>query len=447
MNTLNRESSKSHVFYRSTGFVTPCAVSAEGCYIIDSNGKRYLDGTSGAAVNAFGHNHPRILSAIQYQLKCVAGTYNAFFTSTPQEELSQHLFELSDGHLARSVFSSSGTAAVEVALKLARQYHVERGEADRVHVISREKSYHGNTIGSMSVSGLSMPMHQPYTYTTTKIPAYFPYYEKPNNETEDEYGLRCANALEAAIIELDANTVSAFIVETVSGSSLGAVPTPPSYLKRIREICDQYGVLLILDEVMCGAGRTGTFFAYEQELVRPDIIVLAKGLAGGYIPLYATCVTAPVYDAVEQGSGILSANYTQMGHPLACSAGLGVMDIIRNTDLLSSVSTKGELLKQKLRERFKNNPHVDYIRGRGLFIGIELVLDKETKAPFPSDSLVFDKVRREAFELGLVCMCGKGSAEKGGDFILLAPPYIITDEQMDELVDLLGTAVDNVTLN
>lgn len=446
MNSGNTASSKSHVFYRNTSFTTPLAVSAEGCYIVDSSGKRYLDGTSGAAVNAFGHNHPKILSAIQDQLKCVSGTYNAFFTSTPQEELSQHLFELSDGHLARSVFSSSGTAAVEVAIKLARQYHVERGETDRVHVISREKSYHGNTMGAMSVSGLSMPMHQPYTYTTTKIPAYFPYRDKPTDETEDEYGLRCADALKTAIIELGANTVSAFIVETVSGSSLGAVPTAPSYLKRIREICDQYGVLLILDEVMCGAGRTGTFFAYEQELVRPDVIVLAKGLAGGYIPLYATCVSAPVYDAIEQGSGILSANYTQMGHPLACSAGLGVMDIIRNTDLLSSVSTKGELLKQRLRERFKNNPHVDYIRGRGLFLGIELVLSKETKEPFPSDSLVFDKVKREAFELGLVCMCGRGSAEKGGDFILLAPPYIITDEQMDELVDLLGTAVDNVTL-
>ncbi len=434
---------ESHLFARNTKLKTRRAIAAEGCYIIDSNGKRFLDGSGGAAVSAFGHNHPTILAAIRKQLDGVIDTHNLFFTTDSQQKLSQHLYDLSNGHLARTVFCSSGSEAVEVAIKLARQYHLERGEPDRIHVISREKSYHGNTIGALSVSDVSRgPMFEPYLWPNIRIPAFFPYRYRQNGELPEQYGLRCANALEDAIIHLGPNTVSAVIIETVVGSTLGAVPTPANYLKRIREICDQYGVLLILDEVMCGAGRTGTFFAYEQELARPDILTLAKGLTGGHIPLSAICTTEAVHQAVAQGSGLLGSNHTYMGHPLACAAGLGVMEIVRNTDLLDTVTPKGKRLMQALRERFSDHPHVDYIRGRGLFLGIELVLDRATREPFPPDLNLSQRVRQQAFDLGLICWTNQGSADNGGDFVLLAPPYIITGNQIDELVELLARAID-----
>ena len=430
---------KNHQFLRSKHSTPAHAVSAQGCYINDANGKRYLDGSGGAAVSNCGHNHPTIVAAIRRQLDVVIDTHNIFFTTDSQAQLAQHIYELSDGHFERSVFCSSGSEAVEVAIKMARQYHVERGDTERFHVISREKSYHGNTLGALSFADSARgPMFKPYFQEASKIPAYFPYRYQRDNETTDEYALRCADVLETEIERLGASTVSAFIVETVVGSTLGVMPTPPVYLQRIREICDRYGLLLIFDEVMCGAGRTGTFFAYEQELVRPDIVVMAKGLSGGHIPLSATCVTAAVYNAIEQGSGVLGSNHTYMGHPLACAAGLGVMEVLRNTDLLAQVSAKGERLMQKLQARFQDHPHVDCIRGRGLFMGFDLVLDKSSKQPFPAERKLNVAFREKAFELGLVCWVGQGSADEGGDFVMLAPPFIISDQQMDDLVDLLA---------
>lgn len=440
-------STESHVFARSINTKTARAVSASGCYIVDSSGKRYLDGSGGAAVSNCGHSHPTILASIRKQMGAVIDTHNIFFTTDAQDQLAQNLYELSEGHFERSLFCSSGSEAVEVAIKMARQYHVERGDAKRFHVISREKSYHGNTLSALSFADSARgSMFQPYFQETSKVPAYFPYRYQQENETRDEYALRCANVLEAEIQRLGPDTVSAFIVETVVGSTLGVVPTPPIYLQRIREICDASGVLLIFDEVMCGAGRTGTFFAYEQEKVRPDILVMAKGLSGGHIPLSATCVTAAVYESIAQGSGLLGSNHTYMGHPLACAAGLGVMDVLRNTDLLNSVAEKGERLKQKLEARFNDHPHIDYIRGRGLFLGLEVVLDRQTKQPFPAEYKVNVVIREQALELGLICWTGQGTADVGGDFILIAPPFTITNKEMDELVERLGLTIDKVTL-
>ncbi len=437
-----------HVFDRDASLTTRRVASAEGCTVIDDSGRRFLDASGGAAVSAFGHSHPQILDAIRKQLDGVVDTHSMFFTNAPQEELAKHLCELSDGHLARSLFFSSGSEAIEGALKLARQFHVERGEPQRVNVISRRKSYHGNTMGALSLSDASRgPLFSPYVVPARQIPAYFPYRDQQCGETEDVYALRCADALEEAILDLGPETVSAFFVETVVGSSLGVVPTPPVYLERIREICDRYGVLLVLDEVMCGAGRTGTFFAYEQERVRPDILTMAKGLSGGHIPLSAVCTTDAICQAIMQGSGKLGVTQTYMGHPLACAAGLGVMEIVRNTDLVSTVGPKGERLLGKLRERFADHPHIDFIRGRGLFIGMELVEDKPRKAPYPANAFMFRKVRQTAFDQGLICWPGSGSAREGGDFIMLAPPYIITDDEMDELVELLAKIVDLCTLD
>jgi len=422
-------------------------VSAQGCYVFDAEGNRYLDGSGGAAVSAFGHSHPLILDAIRRHLDGVVDTHSMFFTTDSQRELAQHLCDLSDGHFARSLFFSSGSEAVEAAIKLARQYHFERGEPKRIRIISRQKSYHGNTMGALALSDASRgPVFHPYTRPSTQIPAYFPYRGQRADESEDQYALRCADKLEEAIHSLGPDTVSAFFVETVVGSSLGAVPTPPCYLERVREICDRYGILLVFDEVMCGAGRTGSFFAYEQERVRPDILTMAKGLSGGHIPLSAVCTTDRVYRVISEGSGKLGVTQTYMGHPLACAAGLGVMAIVRGSSLIGEVRPKGELLMQKLRDKFQDHPHVDYIRGRGLFVGLELVLDKAKKQSYPAQDFMFRKLRQRAFEKGLICWPGCGSADEGGDFILLAPPYIISPAEMDELVDRLAAAIDDCTV-
>jgi adenosylmethionine-8-amino-7-oxononanoate aminotransferase len=440
---MSQESRNSHVFSRDASLTTRHAVSAQGCYVVDSTGKRYLDGSGGAAVSAYGHNHPLILDAIRRQLDGVVDTHSMFFSTDPQEQLAQHLYELSDGHFARSLFFSSGSEAIEGAIKIARQYHVERGEAERVNVISRQKSYHGNTMGALSLSDASRgPLFSPYVHAAAQIPAYFPYRDQVEDETVEAYALRCADVLEETILRLGPDTVSAFFVETVVGSSLGAVPTPPCYLERIREICDQYGVLLVFDEVMCGAGRTGSFFAYEQERVKPDILTLAKGLSGGHLPLSAVCTSDAIHQSISHGSGKLGATQTYMGHPLACAAGLGVMEIVRGTDLIGTVHDKGNRLIQKLRDRFRDHPHIDYIRGRGLFIGMELVLDKAQKQPFPAEQFMFRKIRQQAFDNGLICWPGTGTADQGGDFILLAPPYITSDAEMDELVERLALAID-----
>ena len=436
-----------HIFSRDISLITRRAVSASGCEIVDADGKRYLDASGGAAVSAFGHSHPVILDAIRRQLDGVVDTHSMFFSTDSQAQLSQQLCELSGGHFDRSLFFSSGSEAVEAAIKIARQYHLERGDPERVHVVSRQKSYHGNTMGALSLSDASRgPMFSPYVRPAAQIPAYFPYRDQAPGESADAYALRCADALETVISRLGPDTVSAFIVETVVGSSLGAVASPPEYLERIRQICDRHGVLLIFDEVMCGAGRTGSFFAWQQEKVRPDLLTMAKGLSGGHLPLSAVCVTAQVYRAIREGSGKLGATQTYMGHPLACAAGLGVMQIVRGSDLLERVVPLGLRLQQLLRERFSEHPHIDYIRGRGLFIGLELVLDRETKEPFAAHEFMFRKVRQQAFERGLICWPGCGSASTGGDFILLAPPYIISNAELEQLVDLLGRAVDSATL-
>jgi adenosylmethionine-8-amino-7-oxononanoate aminotransferase len=436
----------SHVFERDASLRPRHVASSDGCFVVDTAGRRYLDGSGGAIVSGFGHAHPTIIAAIRRQLdQAVVDTHSMFFTSAAQEQLAEHLAILSNGHLARSIFCSSGTDAVEGAMKLARQYHVERGESQRVHFISRQRSYHGNTMGALSLSDASRgPLFSPYLYPARQIPAYFPFRYRQSGETVDGYALRCAEALKTAIEELGPHSVAACVVETVVGSSLGVMPTPPVYLQRVREICDRFGVLLIFDEVMCGAGRTGTFFAFEQELAKPDIVTLAKGLSGGHIPLSAICCTDQVYRAIRNGSHKLALTQTYMDHPLACAAGIGVMEIVTQTNLLQSVTEKGALLLQLLTTRFAEHPHVDFIRGRGLFVGLDLVRDRANGEPYPAADLVYRRLRQQAFDLGLICWTSTGTADSGGDFVMLAPPYIATERELEHAVALLGRAIDEV---
>jgi len=436
----------SFVFERDASLHPRHVAASEGCWVTDSAGKRYLDGSGGAIVSGFGHAHPTILAAIRRQLDAgVIDTNSMFFTSAPQEQLAEHLARLSGGHLTRSIFCNSGTEAVEGAMKLARQYFVERGEPQRIHFISRRSSYHGNTMGALSLSDASRgPLFSPYMFPARQIPAYFPFRYRAASETEEQYALRCAGALETDIQELGPDTVAGCVIETVVGSSLGVMPTPPVYLERIREICDRHGVLLILDEVMCGSGRTGTFFAYEQERVKPDIVTLAKGLTGGHLPLSAICCTDPIYRAIRTGSHKLALTHTYLAHPLACAAGIGVMEIVTGTDLLQSVSPKGNRLLELLRDRFADHPHVDFIRGRGLFVGFDLVQDRATGEAYPAQDYLFRKLRAKAFDLGLICWAATGTAENGGDFVMLAPPYIVTQSELEQIVDLVGQAVDSI---
>ncbi|MGI9424454.1 MAG: aspartate aminotransferase family protein [Hyphomicrobiaceae bacterium] len=435
----------SHVFPRSSKFQPPVAVAGDGCYLIDRDGKRYLDGSSGAAVSCLGHSDETIKSAIKAQIDDLPFAHTGFFSSEPAERLADILIEAAPDGIDRVYFVSGGSEAVESAIKLARQYFVEIGEPARNRLIARRQSYHGNTLGALSAGGNMWRREQfaPLLTEGSHIPPCYAYREQNDGETLEEYGLRAADELEAEIQRLGPESVMAFIAEPVVAATLGAVPPAPGYFKRIREICDRYGVLLILDEVMCGMGRTGSLFACEQEGITPDMIAVAKGLGAGYQPVGAMLCTAKIYDSIAQGSGFFQHGHTYIGHPAACAAGVAVMTAFKERDLIARVGEKGHVLETKLNERFGQHASVGDIRGRGLFRGIELVADRETKAPFDPAHRVNAKLKMAAFEAGLICYPMGGTIDgRRGDHVLIAPPFIIEDGQIDELVDKLAVAVD-----
>lgn len=441
--------SSTHVFHRAPKSSMPTAVKGDGIYVIDSTGKRYLDGSGGAAVSCLGHSDPDVIAAIKAQLDEIAFAHTGFFTSAPAEELADFLIDRAPRDETRAMraayFVSGGSEAVEAALKMARQYHLERGEPSRGRYIARRQSYHGNTLGALAVGG-NVWRREPYApllVETSLIAPCYPYRDQGTDESEEEYGLRIANELETEILRLGPENVSAFIAETVGGATAGVLPPVAGYFKRIRQICDQYGVIMILDEVMSGMGRTGTLFACEQDGVVPDIVCIAKGLGAGYQPIGATLVTDKVYDAFIQGSGAFQHGHTYMGHPTACAGALAVQKKIEDRNLLDAVKRQGALLVDKLVERFGNHAHVGDIRGRGLFQGIELVKDRATKETFDPSAKLNARIKKHAFDAGLICYPGGGTADGArGDHVLLAPPFIITDEQLDELVDKLSGAVE-----
>jgi adenosylmethionine-8-amino-7-oxononanoate aminotransferase len=440
-----RDSRSSHVFHRSTRTEYPVAVGGEGPYLVDSAGRRYLDAAGGAAVSCLGHGHPAVIAAIREQAGKLAYAHTSFFSCEPAEQLADWLIESAGGAFERVYLVSGGSEGIEAALKLARQYYLEIGQPHRSHFVGRRQSYHGNTLGALAVGGnvWRRAQFRPLLIGAGHIAPCYAYRDRKEGETEEQYGIRVADELEQTILKAGPGRVIAFVAETVSGATLGAVPAVPGYFRRIRQICDRYGVLLILDEVMCGMGRTGTLFAYEQEGVVPDIAVIAKGLGGGYQPIGATLVSRKIYDAIRKGTGFFQHGHTYLGHPIACAAALAVQRVVKEEHLLDNAVRQGALLRRTLDARLGDHAHVGDIRGRGLFIGIEFVADRGTKEPFPPDLKMHQAVKREAMARGLMVYPMGGTIDgQRGDHILLAPPFNITERHVTEIVDKLAVSID-----
>ncbi len=436
----------SHVFPRHTKSELPEAAGGDGCYLIDSTGRRYLD-CGDAAVSCLGHSNAAVVKAVQDQVAQIAFAHTGFMTSAPAEALADLLIKHAPGELDRVYFVSGGSEATEAAIKLARQYYLETGQPERRHVIARRQSYHGNTLGALSAGGNEWRRAQfaPMLIEMTHIAPCYEYAEKPEDESSFEYGQRVANELEAEILRLGPETVMAFMAEPVVGATLGAVPAVEGYYKRIREICDQHGVLLILDEVMCGMGRTGHLFACDHDDVAPDILCIAKGLGAGYQPIGAMLCSGRIYDAIRDGSGFFQHGHTYIGHPVATAAALAVVQELTSRDLPARAGVMGDKLQSMLENKFGQHPNVGDIRGRGLFRGIELVEDRDMKTPFDPSRGVAGKIKKAAMAEGLICYPMSGTRDgRNGDHILLAPPFIIEDDQLVELVDKLDRAISSV---
>ena len=434
----------SHVFPRQINAPPIKAVASKGCYIFDDSGQRYLDGSGGAAVSCLGHADPEVVLAIQDQTSKMAFAHTGFFSSDPAEELAELLVQYAPGDLDRVYFVSGGSESIEAALKLARQYHIENGEPNRRHIIARRQSYHGNTLGALAAGGNKWRRDQfePILINVSHIAPCYEYIDKSKQEKTYDYGQRVAQELEDEILRLGSGTVMAFIVEPVVGATMGAVPAVKGYFKRIEEICQKYGVLLILDEVMCGMGRTGYLYAAEADNISPDILCIAKGLGAGYQPIGAMLCTKKIYDVIGGGTGFFQHGHTYMGHPVACAAGLAVVQAIINRDLLKSVKQRSAQLLNELKNQFNTHLNVGDIRGRGLFIGLELVKDRDTKKPFDPSLKIAANIKRSAFEAGLICYPMSGTRDgKWGDHILLAPPFIINEKQVVELVEKIAVSL------
>lgn len=437
----------SNVFPRQITNPPIKAVSSDGCYIIDENGKQYFDGSGGAAVSCLGHGDPDVIKAVQDQTSKMAFAHTGFFSSDPAEELAELLIDNAPGELDRVYFVSGGSEAIEAAIKLARQFHIENGEPSRHHIIARKQSYHGNTLGALAAGGNKWRRNQfePILIDASHISPCYEYVDKLKEETSFDYGQRVAQELEDEILRLGTDKVMAFIVEPVVGATMGAVPAVPGYFKKVRNICDKYGVLLILDEVMCGMGRTGHLFASEFDEIAPDILCIAKGLGAGYQPIGAMLCSKNIYNRLGKGSGFFQHGHTYMGHPVACAAALAVLKAILNRKLLSSIKSKSNQLFNCLETELGHHPNIGDIRGRGLFIGIEIVKNIETKKPFDPNLKVAASIKHAAFEAGLICYPMSGTRDgKWGDHILLAPPFIINENQIIELVNKLSISIENL---
>jgi adenosylmethionine-8-amino-7-oxononanoate aminotransferase len=435
----------SHVFYRQPKHAYPVAVRGEGIEIVDRDGNRYLDASGGAAVSCLGHDHPRVIAAIKAQVEKLAYAHTSFFTTAPAEALADHLIERAPEGIERVYYVSGGSEAVEAALKMARQYFVEIGQPARRRFIARRQSYHGNTLGALSVGGNPARRRQfePLLIDVAHVSPCYAYRDQAVGESERAYVARLAEELDRTVQELGPDTVIAFVAEPVVGATMGAVPPVAGYFRTAREICDRYGMLLILDEVMCGMGRTGTLFACEQEGVRPDLVTVAKGLGAGYQPIGATLVSGVIYDAVVAGSGFFQHGHTYMAHPTACAAALAVQEAIVEEQLLGRVRLQGAKLRELLDARLGAHRHVGDIRGRGLLLGLELVADRATKRPFAPERRLHARIKAEAMARGLMCYPNGGTIDGNrGDHVLLAPPYIVSDKELEQVVDRLAAAID-----
>lgn len=431
----------SRLFYQ-TRQRRPLIERAEGVYIWGRDGKRYLDGSSGAMVSNIGHSNPRVLEAMRRQMASATFAYRLHFENEPAEHFAAQLADLCPPGHDRVFFVSGGSEAVESCLKVARQYAFCKGEHSRWRVISRSPSYHGSTLGALAVTGYR-PLTDPFMPMMQRmpsIPAPRCYLDR-DSLTDAERGLRYANMLRDKIIELGPQTVLAFIMEPVGGASTGALVAPDSYYPRIREICDEFGILLIHDEVMSGAGRTGRYLAAEHWQVKPDIIALAKGLAAGYAPLGAMLADNEIIDTVLNSGGF-QHGYTYAGNPLACAAGLAVTQEILERDLMTQASTVGALLKRELEGLMDDYAIVGDVRGKGLLLAFELVQDRATMQPLPVSFNAHSRLVELAYERGLIIYSRRTRDGMAGEHFLVCPPMITTPEQVGEIMEVLRSSLD-----
>ena len=433
------------VFHRAPRATLPVAVAGDGIEIIDSTGKRYIDACGGAAVSCLGHSNQRVIDAIKRQVQQLPYAHTSFFTTDVAEELADRLVEAAPAGLEHVYFVSGGSEAIEAALKLARQYFVEKGEPQRRHFIARRQSYHGNTLGALAIGGNAWRREPflPLLIEAHHVSPCYAYRDQHAGETDEAYAQRLADELEQKIVELGAENVAAFVAETVVGATAGAVPPVRTYLKKIRAVCDKYGVLLILDEIMSGMGRTGYLFACDEDEVAPDLLTIAKGLGAGYQPIGATLVSDRIYRTIVDGSGFFQHGHTYLGHATACAAALEVQRVIAEEKLLDNVKARGEQLRTSLRAHYGAHPHVGDVRGRGLFVGVELVRDRDSKAAFDPALKLHAAVKREAMQRGLMVYPMGGTIDGvNGDHILVAPPFVCTAQQIDTIVERLSGAID-----
>jgi len=422
--------------------------SGDGVYLIDKQGNRYLDACGGAAVSCLGHSNQRVKQAIIDQVNEIPYAHTSFFTNVAQEQLADHLLSHAYGKFSQVYFVAGGSEAVEASLKLARQYFFEQGKTEKKFFIARKQSYHGNTLGALAIGGnlLRRKPFDPILVEGHHISACNEYRDKRENESQFDYGQRIANELETKILELGAENVAAFVAETVGGATAGCLTSPTGYFKRIREICDQYDVLLILDEIMCGMGRTGTLHACEQEGVQGDLQTIAKGIAAGYQALGAVLISEKIVNAIEDGSGFFQHGHTYIGHPTSCAAGLATQLEIQERDLLSNVKKQGANLTKTLHESFNSDSilanHIGDIRGRGLFIGIELVADKNSKQAFEPSLKLHAKIKKKAMLNHLMVYPMGGTIDGvNGDHILVAPPFIIDEDNVTQITERLSNSI------
>ena len=434
-----------HVFHRHLRVVPPIATAARGVFVTDAAGREYLDASGGAAVSCLGHGHPDVIAAMHAQIDRLAYAHTSFFTSEPAEALAERLVRTGPPGTDRVYFVSGGSEAIEAALKMARQYFVETGAPQRARFIARRQSYHGNTLGALAVGGNAWRRapFAPLLIDVTHVSPCYPYRDQRAGETPEAYGQRLADELDATIRACGPDTVIAFIAETVGGATAGVLTPVPGYFRAVREVCDRHGCLLILDEVMCGMGRTGTLHACEQEGVVPDLMAIAKGLGGGYQPIGAVLAQQRIVAAMSGGSGFFQHGHTYLGHPVACAAALAVQRVIERDGLLERVAARGAALEARLAAHLGDHPHVGDIRGRGLFHGVELVADRASKAPFDPARQLHARIKREAMARGLMVYPMGGTVDgRHGDHVLLAPPFIVDEEHLDLIATRLTDSID-----
>jgi adenosylmethionine-8-amino-7-oxononanoate aminotransferase len=443
---MKKKENQDHIFYRNPTKYYPTVQRGEGIYIYDTDGKRYIDGSGGAVVVSIGHGVKEIQDAMLEQTKLLSFAHGSQFTSRAAIDLAEKIVVMSPSGLDRVYYLSGGSEAVETAIKMARQYQVDRGKPSKYKTISRWTSYHGNTLGALALGGHTgrRRYYQPLIQHTPHIaPAYC--YRCPFGHEPETCHLECAEDLERAILYEGPDTVSAFIAEPVVGATAGALVPKDGYFQRIREICDKYDVLLIVDEVMTGVGRTGKNFCVDHWNIIPDMIVAAKGLASGYSPIFCLIVKDEIRTVIAKGNGAFVHGHTYSQNPLSCAIALAVLNYLEKHELVRRSASMGDYLLNKLQELYRH-PMVGDVRGLGLFTGIEFVKNKDSKDPFDPSLKLNTLICSRAFEKGLICYPGNGGADGvHGDHVLIAPPFIITEEQCDAIVEILDASISEVT--